>query len=127
LALVADDLARQKCSIGFDAPGAKDLEALYRFDEGGANLVRDTPGVGEPSHLKIENSAAVCEDQPSLSVHGPTLIVASTPAKRLVDAVKKSQMAMFEAWVTTADPQQKGPARIFTLANGVVERNFTLG
>jgi mono/diheme cytochrome c family protein len=119
--------ARRENSIVYGVESTQALQALYRFDEGGGDKVRDTSGAGEPLHLKIENPVAVQWDQAGLSVHGPTLIAAANPPQRLIDAVKKSQAITLEAWITPADAQQKGPARILTLSSGVLERNFTLG
>jgi hypothetical protein len=103
------------------------LEALYTFDEASGDTVRDSAAAGEPLHLKIENAAAVKWETAGLAVNGSTLIAAAQPPKRLIDAVKKSKAVTLEAWVTPADTQQSGPARILTLSNGVVQRNFTLG
>ena len=47
--------------IGVPVAGemARDLEALYEFDRGRGNVIRDTSGAEPPLDLKIENMAAV--------------------------------------------------------------------
>ncbi len=103
------------------------LQALYTFHEGQGDLVHDVSGVGEPLHLKIDKPAAVEWGERQLTVKDTTLIASATAPKRLIEAVKKSNEITIEAWLTPANIQQKGPARIATLSAGSNQRNFTLG
>ena len=45
----------------------------------------------------------------------------------IIDAVKASNALTIEAWAKPANNTQAGPARIVTLSNGSLNRNFTLG
>lgn len=105
----------------------QDLQALYRFDEGGGDIVRDTSGAAEPLDLKIESPGAVKWDGAGLTVNEPTLITAAAPPTRLIEAVKRSKALTLEARVAPRDTEQSGPARIVTLSSGISTRNFTLG
>jgi hypothetical protein len=108
-------------------PPKRDLQALYRFDEGSGDTVRDTSGAGEALDLKIESTGGVKWDATGLTVNEPTLITTAKPPKRLIDAVKKSRALTLEAWVTPRDTKQAGPARIVTLSADPSRRNFTVG
>jgi mono/diheme cytochrome c family protein len=105
----------------------RDLQALYTFEQGSGDTVRDVSGAGEPLDLRIEKPSAVRWGGGQLTVTGPTLIATDGPPHRLIDAVKKSKEVTLEAWVTPANREQSGPARILTLSSGPSERNFTLG
>ena len=108
-------------------PDRRDLLALYRFDEGGGDTVKDASGAGEGLDLKIENPSAVRWDAGGLTVNEPTLVGTASPPKRLVDALKRSNALTLEAWVAPRDAKQAGPARVLTLSAGTGTRNFTLG
>jgi hypothetical protein len=103
------------------------VEALYTFDEGDGDTIRDRSGTGEPLDLKIEDPSAVEWRDGGLTVGGSTLVATTGPAKRLNDAVKRSNALTLEAWITPANTSQSGPARILTLSSASNERNFTLG
>jgi hypothetical protein len=109
------------------APG---LEVMYTFEEGGGSVIRDVSGAGEPINLSIADTKAVEWGKDGLTVGqdgATTLIASDSAARRLIEAVKKSNAATLEAWITTADIDQSGPARILTLSDGASARNFTLG
>src|SRR5687767_15554708 len=53
------------------------LQALYTFEEGSGDTVRDVSGAGEPIHLKIENASAVEWEKGRLLVKGSTLIAST--------------------------------------------------
>ncbi|MEX0938100.1 MAG: DUF1592 domain-containing protein [Pirellulales bacterium] len=109
------------------APG---LEVMYTFEEGGGSVVRDVSGAGEPVNLSIADTKAVEWGPEGLTVGrdgASTIIASDSAARRLIEAVKKSNAATLEAWITTADTDQSGPARILTLSDGANSRNFTLG
>ncbi|HZN66880.1 MAG TPA: LamG-like jellyroll fold domain-containing protein, partial [Tepidisphaeraceae bacterium] len=108
-------------------PSKTDLQALYRFDEGGGDTVRDRSGAGEPINLKIESASAVIWDGAGLTVNEPTLIASTSPPQRLIAAVKKSGAVTIEAWVAPKDVKQAGPSRVVTLSADPARRNFTLG
>ncbi|CAN5856494.1 hypothetical protein BH23PLA1_BH23PLA1_21030 [soil metagenome] len=103
------------------------LEALYTFEEGQGDIVRDVSGQGEPIHLKIEDASAVRWNRDGLDIRSSTLIASEKVPRRLIDTVKKSRAVTLEAWITSADTSQAGPARILTLSSGSSQRNFTIG
>lgn len=108
-------------------PVTDGLQALYTFEEGSGSVVRDRSNRGEPLDLKIEKESAVKWSDSGLTVSAPTWIAATKSPKRLIDAAKKSNAFTLEAWVTPAEKNQTGPARILTLSSGPSLRNFTLG
>lgn len=103
------------------------LSALYTFDAGGGDIVRDHSGAGPPLDLKIEKPSAVQWQDGALVVRSSTKIQSARPAKKIIDAAKRSGAATFEAWVKPANDKQGGPARIVSLSASTVQRNVTLG
>lgn len=103
------------------------LVALYEFDEGSGDVIRDRSEADAPLDLKIKDPAAVAWEPSGLAVHASTLLVHEHPPTRLIDAVTASQAITVEAWITPANTNQRGPARIVTLSSGSSQRNFTLG
>lgn len=104
-----------------------DLQALYTFEAGQGDIVRDRSGAGKRLDLKIEKPAAVQWQEGALAVRSSTRISAAEPAKKIIDSVKRSNAISIEAWVKPADIKQNGPARVITLSADSGQRNFTLG
>ena len=103
------------------------LSALYTFEAGRGDIVKDRSGTGEPLDLKIEKPSAVQWGDRSLAVRSATKIESAGSARKIVDALKQSGSATIEAWVTPANDSQNGPARIVSLSKDPGFRNFTLG
>ncbi len=103
------------------------LQALYRFDSGTGDVVRDAANAGDPLDLKIADPSATRWLSDGLAILKPTLLSTSAPPRRLIDAVKNVKAISIEAWITPASLSQTGPARIVSLSSGVSQRNFTLG
>jgi hypothetical protein len=103
------------------------LLALYDFSEADGTVVRDRAEAGPPLDLIIERPDSVGWVENGLRVEASAVIVSAEPARRLVDAIKRSESVTIEAWVTPANTQQTGPARMVSLSKNPSERNFTLG
>lgn len=103
------------------------LEVLYTFDNDSGNLVKDRAGKGQAIDLKISDPSAVNRRDGVLVVRAATTISSKGPARRLVDAIKRSGGLTIEAWIKPKDRTQSGPARIVSLSSGAIERNVTLG
>ncbi|WP_145415984.1 DUF1592 domain-containing protein [Planctomycetes bacterium K23_9] len=99
----------------------------YDFSTTSGSTVYDRGGVGSPLNLKIKDSRQVKRSDGALTVTGETTIASAEPAKKVTDAIKRSQQFSVEAWVRTDSLSQSGPARIVTLSQNSVKRNFTLG
>jgi hypothetical protein len=103
------------------------LQVLYDFASPSGAVVHDRSGAGKPINLSISDSKAVKRSEGKLAVSGKTTIRSTSPAKKLIDAVRRSGALTIEAWVQPANTKQAGPARIVTLSKNSNERNFTLG
>lgn len=103
------------------------LQVLYTFDSGSGPVVQDRSGVGEPLNLKISDLKAVRRSKGKLQISDKTIIRSDRPARKLIDAVRRSGAITIEAWAQPANTKQDGPARIVTLSKNSSERNFTLG
>jgi hypothetical protein len=101
--------------------------ALYDFSTPDGDLILDKSGVGEPLNLKITNPAAVTRSAGSLTITGDTQIRSEQPAKKIRDAVVRSNELSIEAWLQIGKPNQTGPARIVTISKDGSNRNATLG
>lgn len=107
--------------------GKNDLQALYEFNQGRGDEVRNASDAGHALRLRIEDPAAVQWSEGGLRIDSPTRLATVDPPTNLIEAIRASQSLTLEAWITPADAQQTGPARILTLSSGPNERNFTLG
>ena len=101
--------------------------ALYAFDEGSGETVRDVSGVGEPLDLQIQDPDAVRWGDSVLTVDSPTVITSSGPATKVNNAIKFSNEFSVELWVTPDEIQPSGPGRLLTLSSSANVRNFTVG
>ncbi|MEK6238289.1 MAG: DUF1592 domain-containing protein, partial [Planctomycetales bacterium] len=105
----------------------RDLQALYVFESVVGDVVRDRSGVGNPLDLKIEQPNAVRREPGRLVVRASVRIASQAPARKIIDACKRSNELTVEAWIRPANARQDGPARIVSLSRDTSRRNFTLG
>jgi hypothetical protein len=124
-------LGRRKIELNFKAGHEKSPDspiALYNFQQGRGDTIRDVSNSGKPLNLKISDmSAAKWLSSGGLSIKAPTLISSDVPASEVVGAVRKSHEMTIEAWIKPATVTQTGPARIITISGDPSQRNFTLG
>ena len=102
--------------------------ALYKFQDGIGDTVRDQSGYSTPLNLKINNTNAVMWKPYGLVVDSTTSIVSTTNASKISNAVIASNAFTFEAWIKPENLTQN-PATIFTIANEtdpVNHRNFSV-
>ena len=101
---------------------------LYRFTEGGGDLIKDSPGTGAPLHLKIGTAGSVrWITGGGLEIDKPVLIASQSSASKVGKAIAHTGQMTIEAWIKPANLTQTGPARILTVSRDTGERNFTLG
>lgn len=103
------------------------LLALYNFESGSGDRIRESLTADASLGLRIFSPANVQWTTDGLEVLQPTRIATEKPPQRLVRAIQKSNEMTIEAWLTPADDQQEGPARIVSISNNPSQRNFTLG
>jgi len=104
-----------------------DLVALYTFGEGSGASVLDVSGVGSPMDLTVadpDNVSWILGG--GLSVDSATIVESAESATKVIDACQSSNEIAIEAWVKPANTTQDGPARIVSLSDGTLLRNFTL-
>ncbi|MEL7036672.1 MAG: tandem-95 repeat protein [Cyanobacteria bacterium J06592_8] len=101
------------------------LQALYTFEEGTGDTVRDVSGVGTPLDLTIQDPGHVTWGDDKLTIDDPTLIVSDGPATKLVDSLTGMNQITIEAWLS-ADNLIEDNARIVNLSNSPSKRNFGL-
>ena len=112
------------CQIASGAQAPRGIVALYDFAGESGSVVHDRSGSG--LDLQIDDPASVKRSSGSLQVEATTRIRAKN-SRKLVGRLKRSRELTIEAWVTPANLNQKGPARIVSLSKNPNERNFTLG
>ena len=103
------------------------IVVLYTFDDKEGDKVRDQSDHGQPLDLRIEKTTAVRWNESSLEVISPTKIQSINAARKLYDNLKRSGAITIEAWITPKNSSQNGPARVVSMSNNSVQRNFTLG
>lgn len=106
---------------------ARGLQVLYTFDATRGDIIQDQSGLGQALDLTIEKPSAVQWRNGVLVVRSSTKIKSSVPAKKIINAVKRSNSLTVEAWIRPANDQQKGPARIVSISSNSSQRNMTLG
>jgi hypothetical protein len=111
-------------STGRVVPG---LVASYTFEGPKSQKISDRSGNGLGLDLTLEKARGAYRRNGALVVTSNSKIVSDEPARKIVDAVKKSGALTIEAWVRPQDDRQAGPARIVSLSVDPGHRNFTLG
>jgi len=106
---------------------AEGLIGLYDFSEGHGRIIHDRSGSSDPVDLLIETPDSVRWSEETLTVVSSASVVSPKSARRFVDAIRKSNALTIEAWITPANAEQSGPARIVSLSSNPSSRNFTLG
>ncbi len=99
----------------------------YRFNEATGTKVHDYSGVQPPLDLVVENATAVRWISGGLAIQSPTILNTQGPARRLTEAIRKTQELTVEAWIRPANLIQDGTARLVGVSKGARMRNFTLG
>ncbi len=103
------------------------LQALYLPAAGEGDYLRDRSGHRQPLDLAIGDPSQVSWEADGLRIRGKTQIATPTPPRRLIEALRHSGQLSLEVWITPANVEQAGPARILTLSANSSQRNFTLG
>lgn len=101
------------------------LQALYLFHEGQGAVVHDVSGAAAPLDLRILKGRTSWSAQ-GLSVDGMPMIKSDGPARRLIDACRKSQEVTVEAWVQPSRAVPDFEGAILSLSTDVEDRNFAL-
>ena len=103
------------------------LVALYDFTSDRGTSVADVAGVHDDLDLTIADPSAVTWTADGLRLDHATLLHTRQPPAPLYDAVADSDEFTVEAWVTPANINQNGPARVVTLGHDTTNTNFFLG
>ena len=109
------------------------LIAFYEFKEGSGNTAFDTSGVDPPLDLLIQDAEGSVDWMTAwgVSLDGGYLISDNIASRKLydmiADPVAGSQQFTIEAWITPANIDQEGPARIVSYSRSSGSRNTTLG
>ena len=126
--LLLSPVHAQDANLGSSTARSREgLVALYNFCESGGPLIRDQSGSATPIHLRIRSMRGVQRLGNGLRLIGDTRLISEQNPQGLIKGIRKSDAFTIEAWITPANAQLKGPARIVTLSRNGSERNFTLG
>ena len=91
--------------------------ALYGFEEGTGDTVRDISGTGTPLNLTVSDLTAVSWlPDGGIAIDAATTIQSAGPATKVHTALQASQALTIEAWVVPNSTIQGGPARIAALS-----------
>ncbi|MCS6799823.1 MAG: LamG domain-containing protein [Myxococcota bacterium] len=105
------------------------LVALYTFEEGTGNVVRDRSGLDPPLDLVLGDPTppAAHWRRGAIRFDRSNILQTSGAATRLTDACRTSGEVSIEAWVEPDNETQGGPARIVTVSADPHFRNVTIG
>lgn len=103
--------------------------ALYRFREGGGNIVHDVSCFDSPLDLTIAPVSAVrwLKAPPGIEFREPAIAKSRVPALKLSNAFKQRNELSVEVWVSPEHGEQSRPARIIALSRDRQGCNFVLG
>ena len=79
-------------------------------------VIPDRSGVGEAIDLRIDKPQEVRFHAGRMGLDRPVVVASEGPAIRLTQALRQAQQFSLEVWITPADPDQTGPARIVSLS-----------
>ncbi len=121
------DIRSQSPSDAGVARAQSGLQVLYDFSGTAVEAVEDRSAATPPIRLRVTNPKAVERNGGSLVIKGVTRLQSDRSVGRVVDSIRRSGELTLEAWITPANTEQSGPARIFSISNGSSQRNITLG
>jgi hypothetical protein len=130
-ALAADEVARHYHRGPSSSPRLprEDLVALYEFNEGSGNVVRDVSGLEPALDLSFSPKGRVrwLEAGNGIEIGEPTIVRSRKPPTKLLHALRATHELSIEVWMTPDNAVQGGPARIVSFSRNTGARNFTLG
>jgi len=121
-------------SIGFRGARAAEppervvegLQSLYTFEAIVNGVIPDRAGVGEGIDLRIDKPQGVRFQGGRMGLDLPVVIASDGPATRLTQALRQAQQFSLEVWITPAEGEQTGPARIVSLSLDTSKRSLAL-
>lgn len=121
-------------AIAFSPVGADDapqrvvdgLQTLYTFEAIVKGVIPDRAGVGEAIDLRIDKPQQVRFEAGQMELDRPVVVASVDPAIRLTQALRQAQQFSLEVWITPAEPDQAGPARIVSLSLDTSKRSLSL-
>ena len=102
------------------------LQSLYTFEALVNGVIPDRAGVGEGIDLRIDKPLGVRFQAGRMGLDVPVVIASDGPAKRLTQALRQAQQFALEVWITPAEGEQTGPARIVSLSLDRSKRSLSL-
>lgn len=105
---------------------ADGLQVLYTFEAAVRGVIPDRAGVGDGVDLRIDRPNEVRFHDGRMGLDGPVVIASDGPAKRVTQALRQAQQFSLEAWITPAEADQTGPARIVSLSLDTSRRSLSL-
>jgi len=102
------------------------LQSLYTFEALVNGVIPDRVGVGEGIDLRIDKPQGVRFQAGRMGLDLPVVIASDGPATRLTQALRQAQQFSLEVWITPAEGEQTGPARIVSLSLDTSKRSLAL-
>jgi hypothetical protein len=103
------------------------LVAYYNFSYDPDYIIHDQSNYGDPVNLQIMKPSAVTwNDKRNLDILSNTLLISSTPAKKIISAIKKTGELTVECWIKPFEPDVTTGSRIISLGNSDSELGFAL-
>jgi glycopeptide antibiotics resistance protein len=122
---VTDEALLQELAIG-TVPEAVRSALVANFRSDGTVGLRDSTGQ-QPDLVWQQPITAGQSDAQVVTTTAEQWLSSEVPAEDMSRVISEASQLTLVATVATADTGQDGPARIISLSNGTLERNFTLG
>jgi hypothetical protein len=100
----------------------------YQFDEGLGDILHDQSQSGEPINMRIrlpDQTAWVPEG--GLRFQKPTVLQSVRAGEKLFRRITATDIFSVSMWIQPENLEQYGPARIVSVSESPVSRNFTIG
>jgi fibronectin type 3 domain-containing protein len=99
--------------------------AYYNFTRNPENIIRDLSNYGDPLDLHIaDDNAVTCDEDHTLTIMGNTIIQSAVPAKKIIEACKRTNAFSVEMWVKPLDSYNIMESYLLTLDKNESERAF---
>ena len=102
------------------------LQAIYTFEALVNGVIPDRAGIGDGIDLRIDRPEGVRFQAGRMTLDPPVVIASDGPATRLTQALRQAQQFSLEVWITPAEAEQTGPARIVSLSLDKSKRSLSL-
>jgi hypothetical protein len=100
----------------------------YEFEEATGHSVQDLSQFGEPADMQISSlDETTWSPGGGLTLQEPTVLQSVKSGEKICRRIRDTDTFSVSIWFEPASLEQSGPARILSLSESTLARNFTIG